>query len=196
MVSIIATVGQRRRDPRHERSRIRRASPAAQPGFDELHIKSPHVVIFLDKLLRVVRGKLLIVWDGLAMHRGRLVKDFIASQQGRIAIERLPAYAPELNPVEYIWAHLKRHELPMSAPRICGVWATSHVRSSNECAAASPCFSPAGSNLLYPFKTRYIMRFSISTSLPISPADLTVLLSATLSTLFAHSRLGTATTCR
>jgi hypothetical protein len=41
-----------------------------------------------------------------------LVKEFIASQQGRIAIERLPAYAPELNPVEYLWAHLKRHELP------------------------------------------------------------------------------------
>jgi transposase len=69
-------------------------------------------VIFLDKLLRVIPGKLLIVWDGLAAHRGGLVKEFIASQQGRIAIERLPAYAPELNPVEYLWAHLKRHELP------------------------------------------------------------------------------------
>ena len=76
------------------------------------NIKSPHVVIFLDKLLRVIPRKLLIVWDGLAAHRGSLVKDFIASQQGRIAIERLPAYAPELNPVGYIWAHLKRHELP------------------------------------------------------------------------------------
>ncbi|MGH9962478.1 MAG: transposase [Pyrinomonadaceae bacterium] len=29
-----------------------------------------------------------------------------------IQIERLPAYAPELNPVEYIWAYLKQHELP------------------------------------------------------------------------------------
>ncbi|MGH9693372.1 MAG: IS630 family transposase [Bryobacteraceae bacterium] len=76
------------------------------------NIKSPHVALFLDKLLRVIPGKLLIVWDGLAAHRGSLVKDFIASQQGRIAVERLPAYAPELNPVEYIWAHLKRHELP------------------------------------------------------------------------------------
>lgn len=75
-------------------------------------IKSPHVVIFLDKLLRVIPGKLLIVWDGLAAHRSGLVNEFIASQQGRIAIERLPAYAPELNPVEYLWAHLKRHELP------------------------------------------------------------------------------------
>ena len=30
---------------------------------------------------------------------------------GRLVIERLPAYAPELNPVEYLWGHLKEHEL-------------------------------------------------------------------------------------
>ena len=50
------------------------------------NIKSPHVVIFLDKLWRVIPGTLLIVWDGLAAHRGSLVKDFIASQQGRIML--------------------------------------------------------------------------------------------------------------
>jgi transposase len=75
-------------------------------------IKSPQVVIFLEKLLHVIPGKLLIVWDGLAAHRSRLVNDFLASLQERIHTLRLPAYAPELNPVEYIWAHLKQHELP------------------------------------------------------------------------------------
>ena len=47
-------------------------------------------------------GKLLMVWDGLPAHRARLVSEFIAAQRGRLAIEWLPAYAPELNPVEYI----------------------------------------------------------------------------------------------
>jgi transposase len=75
-------------------------------------VKSPQVVIFLEKLLRVIPGKLLIVWDGLAAHRSRLVKDFLAGLEERIHTLRLPAYAPELNPVEYIWAHLKQHELP------------------------------------------------------------------------------------
>ncbi|WP_080507451.1 transposase [Bryobacter aggregatus] len=75
-------------------------------------IKSPHIVIFLGKLLRVIPGKILIVWDGLAAHRSKFVQDFIASCDGRIQTLRLPAYAPELNPVEYIWAHLKQHELP------------------------------------------------------------------------------------
>lgn len=75
-------------------------------------VRSPQVVIFLEKLLRVIPGKLLIVWDGLAAHRSRMVTDFLASLEGRVHTLRLPAYAPELNPVEYIWAHLKHHELP------------------------------------------------------------------------------------
>ena len=39
-----------------------------------------------------------------------MVSEFIASTNGGIAVERLPAYAPELNPLEYMWAHLKQHE--------------------------------------------------------------------------------------
>ncbi|MFL6451246.1 MAG: transposase, partial [Bryobacteraceae bacterium] len=39
-------------------------------------------------------------------------QQFIRDQKGRLVIEYLPPYAPELNPVEYIWAHCKHHELP------------------------------------------------------------------------------------
>jgi transposase len=45
------------------------------------------------------------------IHRSRLVKDFIATTEGCLEVEALPAYAPELNPVEYLWAHLKEHEI-------------------------------------------------------------------------------------
>jgi transposase len=41
-----------------------------------------------------------------------MVRDFITGQGERLWVEYLPAYAPELNPVEYIWAHRKQHELP------------------------------------------------------------------------------------
>ena len=71
-------------------------------------IRAPQVVDFLGHL----PGKLLVVWDGLRQHRARLVTDFIAAQRGRLATEQLPAYAPELNPVEYIWGYWKHHELP------------------------------------------------------------------------------------
>lgn len=66
---------------------------------------------FLQALARQVRGKLLIVWDGATIHRSKPVKALLAAQKGRLWLERLPAYAPELNPVEYLWAHLKEHEI-------------------------------------------------------------------------------------
>ena len=46
-----------------------------------------------------------------------MVKDFIAEQEGRIHLEYLPAYAPELNPTEYIWGYWKQHELPNFCPK-------------------------------------------------------------------------------
>jgi transposase len=80
-------------------------------------IRAPQVVDFLGHLLRHLPGKLLVVWDGLRPHRARLVKEFIAAQRGRLVTEQLPAYAPELNPVEYIWGYWKQHELPNFCPR-------------------------------------------------------------------------------
>ena len=58
-----------------------------------------------------------MVWDRSQTHRGRLVREFVARQRGRIELEYLPAYAPELNPVEYIWGYWKHHELPNFCPR-------------------------------------------------------------------------------
>ena len=74
-------------------------------------IKSLQVVEFLQHLQRHIRGKMLVIWDGAPIHRSVLVKDCVAASQGRITLERLPAYAPELNPVEYMWGHLKTHEI-------------------------------------------------------------------------------------
>ena len=80
-------------------------------------IRSPQVVDFLRHLLRQLHGKLLVIWDGLAAHRSRLVKDFVASTGNRLHMARLPAYAPELNPTEYVWGHLKRHALANFCPK-------------------------------------------------------------------------------
>jgi transposase len=83
-------------------------------------IRSPQVVLFLRHLLRHVPGQLLIIWDGLAVHRSRVVRAFVEAQHGRITLARLPAYAPELNPVEFIWGHWKHHELPNLCPKDFG----------------------------------------------------------------------------
>ena len=41
-------------------------------------------------------------------------------QHGRLWLEFLPAYAPELNPVEYLWSHWKQHKLPNFRPTTFG----------------------------------------------------------------------------
>ncbi len=74
-------------------------------------INGPRVVEFLQHLQRHVPGKLLILWDGASSHRSAVVRDYLTSTEGRVEVERLPAYAPELNPVEYMWGHLKTHEI-------------------------------------------------------------------------------------
>ena len=75
------------------------------------------VVDFLQHLTKQVREPILLIWDRLPGHRSRVVQDYLASLNGRISAFYLPAYAPELNPVEYIWAHLKQHELGNFCPR-------------------------------------------------------------------------------
>ena len=74
--------------------------------------RGPAVVGFLRQLLRQVRGKLLVIWDGAPIHRAQPVKEFlIAGAAARLQLVQLPGYAPDLNPDEGVWNHLKRVEL-------------------------------------------------------------------------------------
>lgn len=74
--------------------------------------RSEDVVRFLRLLLRKVKGKLLVIWDGAPIHRGKEIKGFLAGRAAkRLHLEQLPGYAPELNPDEGIWDLLKRVEL-------------------------------------------------------------------------------------
>lgn len=74
-------------------------------------IRSEQVVEFLGALRAQLKRPLLIIWDGVATHRSRKVRTWLEKQDAHFAIARLPAYAPELNPVEAIWAYLKKHEI-------------------------------------------------------------------------------------
>ena len=75
-------------------------------------LTSVAVVAFLEHLLREVAGRLLIFWDGAPIHRSHLIQDVLAHGAAeRMPRERLPAYAPELNPNEGLWGDLKGVEL-------------------------------------------------------------------------------------
>jgi transposase len=78
----------------------------------ERAFKAEDVVRFLKHLLRQIPGKLLLIWDGSAIHRGRALKDYLTGGASRrLKLEQLPSYAPDLNPDEGVWKHLKCVEL-------------------------------------------------------------------------------------
>lgn len=70
-----------------------------------------HTVEFLAHLLRLAGERLLVIWDGSPIHRRAAVREFVAGTRGRVWLEALPPYAPDLNPVEWAWRHLKQVEL-------------------------------------------------------------------------------------
>ncbi len=78
--------------------------PRALTGLDS--------VTFLRHLGWYLGGKLLPIWDWASIHRAEEVKIFMASGGADdLHLERFPPYAPDLDPDEGVWNHLKNEEL-------------------------------------------------------------------------------------
>jgi len=69
------------------------------------------LIEFLSELHEVEQRAVLLIWDGLPSHRSRRMNEWIVSQRDWLSVERLPGYAPDLNPIENVWGNLKSHEL-------------------------------------------------------------------------------------
>jgi transposase len=70
-----------------------------------------HSIEFLVHLGRLAGDRLMVLWDGSPIHRRVEVKEFVAEAGDAIRLEPLPPYAPDLNPVEWLWRHLKEVEM-------------------------------------------------------------------------------------
>jgi transposase len=71
-----------------------------------------HSIEFLLHLLQVAGHRLLVIWDGSPIHRRAEVQEFVAGTRGKVWLETLPGYAPDLNPWdEGGWQYLKHVEL-------------------------------------------------------------------------------------
>jgi transposase len=55
--------------------------------------------------------RVVLLWDGLSAHWSHKMRAHLDAERSWLTVERLPAYAPELNPVESLWANLKGVEL-------------------------------------------------------------------------------------
>jgi transposase len=70
--------------------------------------------VFIDfcrRLLHDTPGPVFVVLDGHPVHRSNAVKQFAASTNGQLRLFFLPGYAPELNPDEWVWKHVKRDRI-------------------------------------------------------------------------------------
>jgi transposase len=75
---------------------------AARKGFTEADYAR-----LLDAAHHQLGGPIVLVWDNLNTHTSRAMAELIAARLW-LTVCQLPAYAPELNPVEAVWSHLKR----------------------------------------------------------------------------------------
>jgi transposase len=78
-------------------------------------VHGDQVVVALRHVRRRIGRPLIVVIDRLSAHRAKVVQDFIAAHREDYAIEWLPPYAPELNPVELCNGAVK-HELLNARP--------------------------------------------------------------------------------
>ena len=84
------------------------------------HLQQPsyttdRLIGVLEQLAGFYAGhKVVLLWDGLSSHWSTKMRAHLDAQRHWLTVERLPAYAPELNPAEYLWANLKGGELANS----------------------------------------------------------------------------------
>lgn len=79
------------------------------------NINSDLVIDFLRNLIRQLNSPIVLIWDRLRAHRSKKVQKFIDKAKD-LHVFLLPAYAPELNPVENVWSYLKYNSLANFAP--------------------------------------------------------------------------------
>ena len=69
----------------------------------------------MTHLLRHLPGAVTVVFDNASIHKAKAVQTFVQDNE-RLSIVYLPPYAPELNPVELVWAYVKQHVLANCCP--------------------------------------------------------------------------------
>ena len=73
-------------------------------------IRSTDVIQFFQHLLRQIQGEIVVVLDNAGIHRAKVTQAFVELHE-RLSLVFLPPYAPELNPIELVWAYVKRNVL-------------------------------------------------------------------------------------
>lgn len=82
---------------------------------DNLNFQGHSVSAFLAHINQRLRGTITLIWDEIRIHSAYPVKKFL-SEHPNFEVEQLPPYAPELNPVDYVWSYVKYARLANFCP--------------------------------------------------------------------------------
>lgn len=94
-----------------------RKKPKAYFTVQKGSVRAHDTIRTLRHVMKCVRGGIALLWDGLPAHRAKAVKDFLSAHKSRFKmVERFPAYAPELNPQEYLWSASKGRDMSNFCP--------------------------------------------------------------------------------
>lgn len=107
----LSAIGMLHYAPRRKRQPIRLLFSLKKGTVD-----SERVMEVVRELRQHVRGKVVLLWDNLGGHISRRTRAFLAERRAWLRVEPFPSYAPELNPVEYLWANLSSGEKAHFAP--------------------------------------------------------------------------------
>ncbi len=66
-------------------------------------------IVMLKDLMKGRKKPVMLVVDGLPAHKAKSVAKYVQSTKGRLELHFLPPYAPDLNPDEFAWSHLKQN---------------------------------------------------------------------------------------
>lgn len=64
-------------------------------------------IALIDGTHQLVKTPIVLVWDRLNTHVSHAIRELIA-ERAWLTVFLWPAYSPDLNPVEWVWAHVKR----------------------------------------------------------------------------------------
>jgi putative transposase len=125
-VSFAGLMAFRLHDPDHprliHRSIVYHGRKGEQKGFNE-----HDYIRLLDAAHQQLKGPIVLVWDNINTHVSKLMRQLIAKRPW-LTVFQLPAYAPELNPVEGVWSAMKSGLVNLAKRTIEGVKALAKTR--------------------------------------------------------------------
>lgn len=82
---------------------------------DNANFRGESLVDFVDTVRRRLRGPLIVIWDQIPIHRSYPIERYLSHHQD-VVVEPFPPYCPELNPVDFVWGHIKYGRLANYCP--------------------------------------------------------------------------------